>query len=145
MKPNREVTPEHVRSISYAPESIRPSRQTKPSTPDPAWILCRNLHQCPIDNDESLLRWTEQGRVRPSDYLVNTRLDRCFQARDLTELDAIFRGSTARRLATAAWALAIAGLALVWVAPLLGSVVAFSAVATTLISKATQRSEGGLT
>lgn len=135
MDTNGEIISQHVRSISYAPESIRPGRRMKsPDAPGAAWILCRNLEQRPIADDELLLRWTERGRVRPGDYLVNIRLDRCVQARDVAELDAIFRTATARRLEIAARALAVAGLALGCLAPLLGSLVLFSAIATTVVS-----------
>ena len=135
MKTTAETTSQQFRSMSYAPDSIRPWLRKEPvSTSRPAWILCRNFNQRPIDNDEGLLQWTKQGRVRPGDYLVSTCRDRCVQAKDVAELDAIFRTATARRLEIAARALALGGLALVWIAPLLGSLLLLTTIATAMVS-----------
>lgn len=124
-----------LRSISYAPESVRPFQRTEStSTSRPASILCRNLDQRPIADNEELLRWTEHGRVQPDDYLVCTLLDRCVQTRDVAELDAMFRTATTRRLLTAARGLAVAALALVWIAPLLSTLLLLTAIATPLVS-----------
>src|SRR6266545_317729 len=89
-----------VRSITYAPESLRPStrRARSISAPQPEWIFCRKLDAFPILDNAVLQRWTEQGRIRPGDYLVNPRLDICVQAKDIAELDAVFRKATARLL-----------------------------------------------
>jgi len=85
----------------------------------PAWILCRNLKQFPIDDDATLLQWTRQGRVMPSDYLVSTRLDTCVEAREVAGVAAILRAKTiqavrsiARRVVFAGIAFSIAFLAL---------------------------------
>jgi hypothetical protein len=120
MKHCEEITLQHVRSTSY--------------TSKPAWILCRNFDQCPVADDAGLIQWTQQGCVRPGDYLVSTRLNRCVQAKDVAELDAIFRTATAQRLETAVRALAVGGFALVWIAPWLGALALFSAIGTTVVS-----------
>ncbi len=108
------------RSMSYAPESIRPCGRGKRaiSVPRPEWILCRNLDEFAIPDNEVLRRWTEQGRVRPTDYLFNPRLDTCVQAKDIAELDAIFHKTTARGPGTVSRGL---GLAMVVVLVILSS------------------------
>ncbi len=135
MNAHAQTSSRHVRSISYAPESIQPWKQAKShDVPEAAWILCRKFEQSPIADGERLIQWAELGRVRPGDYLVSTRRDQCIQARDVAELDAIFRTATARRLEIAARVLALAGLVLGCLAPLLGSIVLFAAIATTVVS-----------
>ena len=125
-----------VRSISYAPESIRPSsrRARSISAPRPEWILCRKRDSFPIPDNAVLQRWTEQGRVRPDDYLVSPRLDVCVQAKDIAELDAVFRKATARLLGKISRGLALGGLALVWTAPLFGSLMLVTAIAAAILS-----------
>lgn len=68
---------------------------TKTSLPgrEPAWILCRGLHQFPIADDAMLQRWAERSRVRPDDYLVNPRLDTCVQAKDMAALKILVKDS----------------------------------------------------
>jgi hypothetical protein len=73
--------------------------------------------------------WAGQGRVRPDDYLVSLELDLCVQARDVAELDAIFRKSRARLLSRIWRAIAGAALVLAWVEPLLGAAILVSAIA----------------
>jgi len=68
----------------------------------PAWILCRGLHQFPIPDDATLRRWAERSRVRPDDYLFNPRLDTCVQARELPALEIFFKGNIFVRFAMAA-------------------------------------------
>lgn len=147
MTPYVQSNSHHVRSMSFAPESIRPWLRTEAApVARPLWILCRNFDQRPIADDDALLRLTEQGRVQPGDYLVNTGFDRCVQARDVVELDAIFRTSMSRRLETGARALAAAALALMSIAPLLGSLLFLTAIATALVSTArmSPRRAGGM-
>ena len=55
------------------------------------WILCRNLQQTPVPGAAVLRRWAERGRIRPDDFLVNPSLERCFRAREVPDLDEIFR------------------------------------------------------
>ena len=128
-----------VRSISYAPESIRPSsRRARPiSAPRPEWILCRKLAAFPIPDNAVLQSWTERGRVRPDDYLVSPRLDVCVQAKDIAELDAVFRKAKARLLGNIFRGLTLAGLALVWMAPLFGSLMLVTAIAAAILSRRT--------
>jgi hypothetical protein len=125
-----------ARSISYAPESLRPSsrRAQSSSAPRPEWILCRKLDEFPIPDNSVLQRWTAQGRIRPDDYLVSPRLDVCVQAKDIAELDAVFRKATARLLDKISRGLVLGGLALVWMAPLFGSLMLVSAIAAAILS-----------
>lgn len=62
------------------------------------WILCRNLEQIPIPNTDVLHAWAERGRVRPDDFLVHPGLETCVQAKDVTDLNAIFRKARWRGL-----------------------------------------------
>jgi hypothetical protein len=55
------------------------------------WILCRNLQQTPVPGTAVLRRWAERGRVRPDDFLVNPSLECCVRAREVEDLNAIFR------------------------------------------------------
>jgi hypothetical protein len=55
------------------------------------WIVCRNLTEIAVPDTGMLPRWAERGRIRPDDYLVNPALETCFQAKDVPELNAIFR------------------------------------------------------
>jgi hypothetical protein len=57
----------------------------------PGWILCRKLQEIPVPCVDVLGDWAERGRIRPDDYLVNPVLERCFQAREIPDLKAIFR------------------------------------------------------
>ena len=123
-----------VRTISYAPESIRPSARRPTLIANPAWILCRRRYQYPIE-DESLLRqWTSQGHIQPCDYLVSPRLDCCVQARDIAELNTIFRKATSRRLEKITRGLLLGGLLLVALAPLLAGMLFASAIGTAVSS-----------
>ena len=99
----------------------------------PAWILCRNRGQFPITDQNTLLHWTRQGRVRPSDYLVDPRLDRCVQAKDLHALEVIFSRTQVRRAACLSRRFALASLGLMWVAPVAGSLSLLTAVVMALI------------
>jgi hypothetical protein len=103
--------------------------------PRPEWILCRKRQEFPILDNAALQRWTEQGRVRPDDYLVSPRLDVCVQAKEIAELDAVFHKGKARVLANIARGFALASLALVWFAPLFGSLMLVSAVAAAILSR----------
>ena len=58
---------------------------------DSDWVVCRNFKQIPVPNVEVLPFWAERGRVQPDDYLANSRLEICLQAKEVPELNAIFR------------------------------------------------------
>ena len=60
-------------------------------TRHPGWIVCRNLQQIAVPNIDVLPRWAERGRIRPDDYLVNPVLEVCFQAKEVPDLQVIFR------------------------------------------------------
>lgn len=122
------------RSISYAPQPIRPSAATMSNAaPRPEWTLCRKLEQVEIADGAVLQRWTEQGRVLPDDYLVSNDLDLCVQAREVAELDAVFRRKRAGVLCRASSMLVCAGLALVWLAPVIASALLASAIASAIL------------
>ena len=72
--------------------------------------------------------------MRPDDYLVSPRLDVCVQAKDIAELDAVFRKATARLLGKISRGLALGGLALVWTAPLFGSLMLVTTIAAAILS-----------
>lgn len=111
------------RSISFAPE------QPMADSSIPAeWTICRDRSVFPVPDNETLERWTEQGRVRSDDYLVNHPLDVCVQAREVAELDAIFRKARAHVLTRISRALACCALGLGWVAPLFGTIILMSAI-----------------
>lgn len=57
----------------------------------PGWTVCRKYHEIPVPDVDVLPFWAERGRLQPDDYLVNGRLEVCFQAKDVPELNAIFR------------------------------------------------------
>ncbi len=57
----------------------------------PGWTVCRNYQEIPVPNVDVLATWAARGRLRPDDYLANGRLEVCFQAKDVPELNAIFR------------------------------------------------------
>ncbi len=133
-----------VRSISYAPESILPpSRRPQPiADRSPEWTLCRRLNAIPIADNAALQRLTERGRVRPDDYLVSLELDVCVQAKEIAELDAVFRKATACLLGKVSRGLVCVALALVWLLPLLGSLMLVSAIAIAILSfRTTRRSQ----
>jgi hypothetical protein len=142
MKPSSAVpSSRQIRSMSYTPESIRPCsrRERAISVPGPEWILCRNFDEFPVPDNAVLQSWTEQGRVRPTDYLVSPRLDTCVQARDVAELDVIFRKATARRFGNIFRGLALGGFAVVWMAPLVGSLILVTAIAAAILSSRRNR------
>jgi len=62
------------------------------------WILCRNLQTIPVPDVDVLESWAEHGRIRPDDYLVNPSLETCFQAKEIKELEKIFRNARMRHL-----------------------------------------------
>lgn len=111
------------RSISYAPEEPMAD-----SSVPAEWTICRNRSVFPVPDNATLERWTEQGRVRSDDYLVNHALDVCVQAREVAELDAIFRKARARVLSRISRALACCALVLGWMAPLFGTFILMSAI-----------------
>lgn len=111
------------RSISYAPDRPIASSQWQPE-----WTICRNHSVFPVPDNATLERWTQQGRVRSDDYLVNHPLDVCVQARDVAELDAIFRKARAQALGRIWRALACSALALVWLEPVFGSLILIAAI-----------------
>ena len=95
-------------SLSYDPDSIRPSagRARPNASHEPAWILCRNLDETLVPDIFTLQIWAERGRIQPDDYLVNPGLDTCVQAKEMAELEVIFRRATVRRLKKISWLLA---------------------------------------
>ena len=107
------------------------------SAPRPEWILCRKLDVFPVPDNVVLQRWTEQGRIRPDDYLVSPRMDVCVQAKDIAELDAVFRKATARLLGKISRGLTLGGLALVLMAPLFGGLTLVTAIAAGILSLTT--------
>lgn len=111
------------RSISYAPD-----QPIAASASQPEWTICRNRSVFPVPDNATLERWARQGRVRSDDYLVNHPLDVCVQAREVAELDAIFRNARAHLLGRIWRALACSALGLVWLAPLFGSLILVSAI-----------------
>jgi hypothetical protein len=131
-----------ARSISYAPMSygrIR-SESCAGSTSRAAWTLCRKFEAFPVRDNAMLEHWTEQGRVRPDDYLVSLDLDLCVQARDVAELEVIFRKTRARLFGKVWRWTACAAILLVWVQPLLGATLLVSAIAAaTLWSRTIHR------
>ena len=58
---------------------------------DSGWVICRNFTQIPLPDVDLLPSWAERGRVRPDDYLANSRLEICVLAKEVPELEAIFR------------------------------------------------------
>jgi hypothetical protein len=62
------------------------------------WVVCRKWQQIDVPNIDVLPRWAERGRIRPDDYLVNLALETCLQAKDIPDLNAIFRKVRMRRL-----------------------------------------------
>ncbi len=86
-----------IRSISHAPESLRRIREDVGDDREAQWILCRNFRQFPIVDDLALRRLTELGRVRPDDFLVSPSHG-CLRAKELPELQAIFRKMAIRRI-----------------------------------------------
>jgi hypothetical protein len=124
-------------SIGYGPES--PGMRQARSSRRPDWTLCRSLKEFPIPDNTVLQRWTEQGCVRPCDYLVNHQLDVCVQAKDIAEVDAVFRKSTARLLGKICRALVCGAVVLVWPTPLFGSVMMVSAIVAAILSFRTAR------
>ena len=62
--------------------------------PDSRWVLCRSFHSVPVPKIDVLPLWAERGRLLPDDYLANSALELCFQAKDVPELNAIFRRKT---------------------------------------------------
>lgn len=123
-----------IRTISYAPGSLRSSISDSPSHARPEWTLCRNLDVFPIRDSAMLERWTSQGRVRSDDYLINHALDLCVQARDVAELDAIFRKGRAGALSKIGRGFACAALPLLWLIPLFGGLLLVSAMAVAVLS-----------
>ena len=101
---------------------------------DPQWTLCRKSKAVPVSDNAMLQRWTEQGRVEPDDYLVSHQLDLCVQAKDIAELDAVFRRTRARLLEKTSRILACAGLVVVWLVPVLGSLLFAVATGTAILS-----------
>ena len=89
-----------------------------------------------------LQSWTEQGRVRPDDYLVSLELDLCVQARDVAELAAIFQKTRARLLGKVWRSIACAALGFACVQPLFGAALLISAiVASTVCSRTARRAQ----
>jgi hypothetical protein len=62
------------------------------------WVVCRKWQQIDVPNIDVLPRWAERGRIRPDDYLVNSALETCLQAKEIPDLKAIFRKARMRRL-----------------------------------------------
>ena len=128
-----------ARSMSYAPQSTAPRGRTDEpiEASHPQWTLCRKLQSVPIQDNATLQRWTERGRVEPDDYLLCHQLDLCVQAREIAELDAVFRRMRARLLEKASRILAGAALAVVWIVPMLGGLLFAGAVGAAVLSTST--------
>ena len=60
---------------------------------DSGWVVCRNFREIAVPSVDVLPRWAERGRIRPDDYLANGALEVCLQAKEVPELNAIFRRS----------------------------------------------------
>lgn len=58
---------------------------------DSRWVLCRNFQAIPVPAIDVLPAWVERGRLLPDDFLANSALDVCLQARDVPELNDVFR------------------------------------------------------
>lgn len=86
-----------IQTITYDPQSIR-GRRERLGNGQAAWILCRRLEQFPIENDQTLWRLAEHGRVKPDDFLFNSNCGACLQARDIPELRVIFRNAAIHRI-----------------------------------------------
>jgi hypothetical protein len=130
------------RSISYAPRPVRRSRGNAPTGWDARgqWTLCRKFESFPVRDNAMLQLWTEQGRVRPSDYLVSLERDLCIQARDVTELEAIFRKTRSRVLGNVWRGTTCAAIVLAWAQPLLGAALLLGViVASTLCGRTIHR------
>lgn len=78
----------------------------------PAWILCRRMDAFPVPDNDVLRLWAERGRIHPDDYLVNPRLDKCFQAKDIAELKSIFHKAAVLRFEKISCALSMATFAI---------------------------------
>jgi hypothetical protein len=127
-----------TRSISHAPDR-RENSHPEP-TPRGAWTLCRKFESFPVRDNAMLQSWTEQGRVRPDDYLVSLELDLCVQARDVAELAAIFQRGRARLLGKIWRAAACGALLLAWFSPLSGAAILLSVIAAAILcSRAAHR------
>lgn len=92
------VTTVSTRSITYSPESIHVPRVAATSDRHATWILCRQLTEYEIEDDDALQHLAEAGRVRPDDLLVNRRLDFSMRAKEVPELQPIFRRQTISRV-----------------------------------------------
>lgn len=78
----------------------------------PAWILYRSLDEFPIADSVVLQRWAERGRIEPDDYLLNPRADTCLQAKEISELKAIFHKAAVRRFEKISCAFALGTFAI---------------------------------
>jgi hypothetical protein len=131
------------RSISYAPRSTEDFygdvETSRP--PLPEWTLCRNFKQLPIQDNSMLRRWTAQGRVLPDDYLVHHELDVSVQAREIAELEPMFRKVRARRLGRISLALGFSAAILLCLKPALGALLLATALVLALRCKRTPRTQ----
>ena len=131
-----------ARSISYAPETRSLGDSPMSSAAVGAWTLCRKFDAFPVRDGAMLQSWTEQGRVRPDDYLVSLELDLCVQARDVAELAAIFQKTRARLLGKVWRSIACAALGFACVQPLFGAALLISAIlASTVCSRTARRAQ----
>lgn len=58
---------------------------------DSRWVVCRDFKEIPVPTIDVLPMWAERGRLQPEDYLANGGLEICLQAKEIPELNAIFR------------------------------------------------------
>jgi hypothetical protein len=120
--------------MSYAPESIGTDAVKRARSAEvPEWTLCRNLNVVSIPDSAILRRWTAEGRVRPDDYLVNHQLDLCVQAKEIAELDAMFRKDSARLSGRICAGLLCAASLLAWPIPLFGGVLLIGAIVAAVL------------
>ena len=122
-----------TRSITYASNHRSRENSYTQTVPPGAWTLCRKFESFPARDAAMLQRWAEQGRVRPDDYLVSVERDLCVQARDVAELEAVFRTVRARLFLKISRGIACTALALALAEPLVGTAFLLGAFAVTVV------------
>lgn len=70
------------------------------------------MDQFAVSDNDILRQWAERGRIHPDDYLVNPLIDRCFQAKEIAELRAIFHKAAVLRFQKISCALSLATFAI---------------------------------
>ena len=67
---------------------------------DSRWVLCREFRAIPVPSIDVLPSWAERGRLLPDDYLANSPLEICLQAKEVPELNDIFQRTRRGALGT---------------------------------------------